>query len=231
MLLEQIPVLRDLTLFAIIFRCILAMLFSGILGYEREKQRRPAGFRTYIVVCLGSCLAMMTGLYLYDMTGSGDPGRIAAQVISGIGFLGAGTILVTKHNQVRGLTTAAGLWAAACLGLALGAGFYTGALIVFWGLWLSLQLLRLVDRHLYTHSKIMALYVEFNGIQDVSSFIAFAKDHHCHVSNLEMSHSRNPEGSGLICAVVTLHFAENVSHSQIVELYGALEGVAFIEEI
>ena len=74
MLLEQIPALRELTLYSIVFRCVLAMLLSGILGYEREKQRRPAGFRTYIVVCLGSCLAMMTGLYLFAITGSGDPG-------------------------------------------------------------------------------------------------------------------------------------------------------------
>lgn len=77
----------------------------------------------------------------------------------------------------------------------------------------------------------MALYVEFNKIQDVSSFIAYAKEQNCHVSNLEMSRSRSPEGSALICAVVTLHFSGNISHSQIVEIYGALEGVAFIEEI
>ena len=96
------------------------MLLGGLLGYERGKKGRPAGLRTYLVVCLGSSLAMMTGVYLTQISGSGDAGRIAAQVISGIGFLGAGTILVTRQNQVKGLTTAAGLWAAACIGLALG---------------------------------------------------------------------------------------------------------------
>lgn len=92
------------------------MVFSGILGYEREKKGRPAGFRTYMVVCIGSEIAMMTGIFLSRELGSTDPSRIAAQVISGIGFLGAGTILVTRQNQVKGLTTAAGLWADALSG-------------------------------------------------------------------------------------------------------------------
>ena len=122
MILEQIGILRDLTFWSILLRMMLAMTLSGILGYEREKRHRPAGFRTYLVVCLGSTLAMMVGLYVAQYTGSGDASRIAAQVISGIGFLGAGTILVTRQNQVKGLTTAAGLWSMACLGLAIGAG-------------------------------------------------------------------------------------------------------------
>lgn len=147
MLLENISILRDLTLTSVLFRTFLAMLLGGILGYEREKKRHPAGFRTYLVVCLGSSLAMMTGIYLNDLTGNGDPARIAAQVISGIGFLGAGTILVTRQRQVRGLTTAAGLWASACLGLALGAGFYSGAIVSFLAIWCSLWILRIVDQH------------------------------------------------------------------------------------
>ena len=116
MVLEKIAVLKELTIFSVLLRTVLAMVFSGILGYEREKKGRPAGFRTYMVVCIGSEIAMMTGIFLSRELGSTDPSRIAAQVISGIGFLGAGTILVTRQNQVKGLTTAAGLWAAACMG-------------------------------------------------------------------------------------------------------------------
>ena len=93
MFLEEIKWLHELTLQSIVLRTVLAMLFSGILGYEREKKGRPAGFRTYMVVCLGSAIAMMTGIYLNQGTGSGDPGRIAAQVISGIGFWGRGRSL------------------------------------------------------------------------------------------------------------------------------------------
>ena len=123
--------MENLTITEILIRMILGMLFSGILGYEREQKGRPAGFRTYIVVCMGAEIAMMTGIYLKIYMGDPDSSRIAAQVISGISFLGAGTILVTKQNQVKGLTTAAGLWAGACLGLALGAGFYSGAIVGF----------------------------------------------------------------------------------------------------
>ena len=170
MFLEEIKWLHELTLQSIVLRTVLAMLFSGILGYEREKKGRPAGFRTYMVVCLGSAIAMMTGIYLNQGTGSGDPGRIAAQVISGIGFLGAGTILVTRQNQVKGLTTAAGLWADACLGLALGAGFYSGAVIGFAAIWCSLRILHVVDKRLSRRSKVFVVYVEFVRMKDLSVF-------------------------------------------------------------
>jgi len=89
------------------------MLLGGILGIERGRKYRPAGFRTYMLVCLGTTIVMLTNQYVYERYGGGDPVRMGAQVISGIGFLGAGTIIVTGHNQVKGLTTAAGLWAAA----------------------------------------------------------------------------------------------------------------------
>ena len=105
----------------------------------------------YMVVCIGSEIAMMTGIFLSRELGSTDPSRIAAQVISGIGFLGAGTILVTRQNQVKGLTTAAGLWADACLGLALGSGFYSGAIVGFAAIWCSLKILSTVDTVSYTH--------------------------------------------------------------------------------
>ena len=222
---------ESLTIGSILLRIALSMLLSGILGFEREKKRRPAGFRTYIVVCLGSSLAMMTGIYLTDLYGTGDPGRIAAQVISGIGFLGAGTILVTRQNQVKGLTTAAGLWASACLGLALGAGFYIGAVLSFIGIWSSLKILQKVDSYLYLHSKVINLYVEFASVSDVSHFIAYARSQNCSVRNLEMNRSKNADGSVSISAVMSLKFEEPISHAQIVEIYGALDGITFLEEV
>lgn len=153
-----------------LLRTVLAMVFSGILGYEREKKGRPAGFRTYMVVCIGSEIAMMTGIFLSRELGSTDPSRIAAQVISGIGFLGAGTILVTRQNQVKGLTTAAGLWADACLGLALGSGFYSGAIVGFAAIWCSLKILRTVDKRLGKTARVFGAYVEFVSIKDLSAF-------------------------------------------------------------
>ena len=113
----------------VVVRLLLAVLFSGLIGLEREVSGRAAGFRTHILVCVGSTLVMLTALHLMDQyrgMASIDPGRVAAQVVSGIGFLGAGTIIQIR-DSVRGLTTAAGLWASAGIGLAIGSGFYVGA--------------------------------------------------------------------------------------------------------
>lgn len=231
MLLEQIGFLRELTLPAILLRTFLAMLLSGILGYEREKRHRPAGFRTYLVVCLGSTLAMMVGIYLSATFSSADAGRIPAQAISGIGFLGAGTILVTRQNQVKGLTTAAGLWSVACIGLALGAGFYTGALVIFAAIWISLKMLRVVNRRLNRTSRLVNLHVEFARIADMSRFISFAKSQRCTVEHLEMARAGNGSESTSVSAAITLRFHEEVAYSQIIETYGALEGVTFIDYV
>ena len=114
-----------------VFKMALAVLFSGVIGYEREHSHRPAGFRTHILVAVGSALVMMTSGYVFNEyagLGTFDPTRLGAQVISGIGFLGAGTIL-REGFSVKGLTTAASLWAVSCIGLAVGAGYYTGALV------------------------------------------------------------------------------------------------------
>ena len=116
--------LRDLTYASAALRLLLAVLVGGILGIERGRKNRPAGLRTYMLVCLGATTVMMTNQYVTQCMGTGDPVRMGAQVISGIGFLGAGSIMVTGRNQIRGITTAAGLWAAACIGLAIGIGFY-----------------------------------------------------------------------------------------------------------
>ena len=115
-----------------LIRLAMAVLASGILGMERTRKLRPAGMRTYMLVCIGSCSTMLAGLYLFEVLGPGfDPARMAAQVISGIGFIGAGTIMVTPHQKVRGLTTAAGLWGVACLGINIGVGNYVISLGVF----------------------------------------------------------------------------------------------------
>ncbi len=133
----------------VVFRLLLAVLFSGLIGLEREVSGRAAGFRTHILVCVGSALMMLTGIHLFQ-TFRGmvevDPGRIAAQVVSGIGFLGAGTIIQFR-DSVRGLTTAASLWAAAGIGLAVGSGFYVGAAAGTVVVLLVLYLFSTVERH------------------------------------------------------------------------------------
>ncbi len=122
--------LRDFNFYTMLLRFGLAFLIGGFIGAERTKHGRAAGIRTHILVCLGAALAMMISLYSKDFLGNdGDIFRMAAQVISGIGFLGAGIILVRDRNRVIGLTTAAGLWTVAIVGIACGIGFYEGAVV------------------------------------------------------------------------------------------------------
>ena len=126
-----ISTLRDVNLISSALRIILATLMGAVIGKERKIRGRSAGTRTYAIVCVGSCLAILIDMYLFQRMGMANTPRIGAQVISGIGFLGAGTILVRSDNKIQGLTTAASLWASACLGLALGTGFYEGAIFGF----------------------------------------------------------------------------------------------------
>jgi len=135
-MLASLDFLRELNIWSVILRLLLAVFVGGLIGLERTRKRRPAGFRTYTLVCLGSALTMLLSQYEYYMLTevwvedalkigiTTDVSRFGAQAINGIGFLGAGTILVTGRKEVKGMTTAACLWASACVGLAIGAGFY-----------------------------------------------------------------------------------------------------------
>jgi putative Mg2+ transporter-C (MgtC) family protein len=107
----------------IILRLVIAAIFGAVIGYEREKMKMPAGLRTHMLVCVGSALITLTSLLAFN---DADPARVAAGIITGIGFLGAGTIFRDK-NTIRGITTAADIWVIAGVGLAVGAGFYLGA--------------------------------------------------------------------------------------------------------
>ena len=152
--------LRELTYMAVGIRILAALVVGGVLGLERGMKNRPAGLRTYMLVCVGACLIMMTNQFIFQATGTGDPTRMSAQVISGIGFLGAGTIVVTQHNQIKGLTTAAGLWACAAAGLALGIGFYEAALAGSVAIFVILTLLQRWDDRMHMKGRVFDIYFE-----------------------------------------------------------------------
>ena len=145
--------LSSLSLLSITVRLLLTTVFAGTLGYERERHRQAAGFRTYIIVADAAALVMMTNLYIGDVFGSTDLVRMPASVITGLGFLGAGTILVTKSHEIKGLTTAAGLWAVSIIGTAIGAGFYTGGTVCYAFILLAMNVLRLVGVRIQSRQK------------------------------------------------------------------------------
>ena len=141
--------LRELTILSVIFRFLLSTGCGAVIGYERSKKCHAAGLRTHIVVCIGAASVMILNQYLsMYFNSNADPARLGAQVISGIGFLGAGTIIITGHQRgrhIRGLTTAAGLWASACMGLLVGSGFYEAAVIMCVFLFTVIVVLNRVD--------------------------------------------------------------------------------------
>lgn len=162
----------DLTYYAeITVRIALACLAGGVVGYERESANRPAGFRTHILVCVGSALVMMTGEFISrNFGGSLDPARLGAQVVSGIGFLGAGTILRAGFN-VRGLTTAASLWTVSCIGLACGIGFYGGACIATATVCATLVYLKRFEHKLWLRNTHKTILVKTCDVQAALSRI------------------------------------------------------------
>lgn len=160
-LIPQLDGLRGLSMASVSFRFLLCFLFSGTVGLERGWRQQAAGLRTHMLVCLGAASTLLVGEYSYIyFSMSGDFFRISAQVVSGIGFLGAGTIIVNSRHQIKGLTTAASLWATACLGLTIGAGFYECAFLLFLMLVFVLIVINRFDNKYLKVSTSISVYLE-----------------------------------------------------------------------
>ena len=159
-----------------LLRLLLAFVSGGIIGYERSYKRVDAGIRTHSIVCMASCAIMITNIHMYMVYGTGDPVRMPAQVISGVGFLGAGCILVTGDRRIRGMTTAAGIWGAACLGLCIGAGDYIVALTVLALVILTMTIFQAVDARIVKKTKYIRLYMEFESVTEVKSFVKYVRE-------------------------------------------------------
>ena len=221
--------LREVTYLAVALRIFAAVFIGGILGLERGMKHRPAGLRTYMLVCVGACVIMLTNQYTFQMFGSGDPVRMGAQVVSGIGFLGAGTIIVTRRNQIKGLTTAAGLWAAAGVGLALGVGFYEAAIAGTLAVFVVMALLQKTDNKLHRHSKQLEAYIELRGIT-LGDFLRTMREADIEVSDVQRESSED-ENSDVRAYVVTLKGKTRKSHLELMEKVLEISGVVFAEEL
>lgn len=166
---EIIKTINDFNVYSIAFRLILAILAGGIIGIERGKHGSAAGLRTHILVCIGSAMTALTGLYVSGtLNASDDIMRLAAQVVSGIGFLGAGMIIVKNGNVVTGLTTAAGMWATAAIGIALGYGFYVGAVIATVACMFTAAFLSRIERKRKEHTHI---YMELDVTKNINDVL------------------------------------------------------------
>lgn len=222
--------LQELNFLTVTLRLLLAVLCGGVIGYERGRKGRAAGLRTHMLVCLGAATAMLVNQYLFDFYGTGDPARIGAQVVSGIGFLGVGTIIITGHRQVRGLTTAAGLWASACIGLAAGCGFYEGALVATVLAYLAVKFLARVDTRVLGKLESMTIYVELEPLCRLSTLLLQLREKGCRMVDLELHGHENDPAEGL-SAIMTVALCPNLSRGEAETVFAAFHGIHFLEAV
>ena len=220
---------RELTLLAVIVRVLFSVLLGGIIGLERGLKNRAAGFRTYMLVCMGACIVMVTNQYIFQVYGTGDPVRMGAQVISGIGFLGAGTIIVTSRSQIKGLTTAAGLWASACIGLAVGVGFYEVALLGGLCVFLVLTVLHSWELFMRRNVKQCTVFVELNPGCTMRQLLLELQEAQLRLSSVQMEHTDGETIS--FVATVKGRDKTKLKRISLLEALGDVPSVAYYEEL
>lgn len=231
-----------ISIWDMLLRVGMAMLCGGLIGIDRGKKRRAAGFRTYMLVCVGAAMTIILSTYLQYMItsvwspelgrtlGDTDVSRFGAQVINGIGFLGAGTIIVTGRQQVKGMTTAAGLWASACMGLCIGAGFYMAAIICCVFVILTIAVFSRLERFILSHSRNINIYIEFEDMDDISPVIEKIKEQRTRIFDVEITKAKYSE-THYPNAIFSLQLPKRMSHTAVLTAIAELDAVRSIEEL
>lgn len=230
MIFQSFSLLTELNPVSVCLRLVLATIFGGIIGMNRGRKRRAAGLRTHMLVCIGATLVMLTNQYLFNEFNTGDVARLGAQVINGIGFLGAGTIVVTQHQQVKGLTTAAGLWASACMGLAIGIGFYEGAIMGCFFLLLIVIVMNRLDERVMSNSNVLEVFCEMEEGAHLSVLLSYFTDHGVQITHMEIVKRRDEALKGS-AALLTLRLPKSFNHEDVLGGLNYIEGLAYIEEV
>ena len=220
--------IREITYLSIAVRIAVAVLLGGIIGFERGMKNRPAGLRTYMLVCVGSCLIMITNQYIYQVFQTGDPVRMGAQVVSGIGFLGAGTIVVTRRNQIKGLTTAAGLWASAAVGLAIGIGLYEAAVLGGLVIFLVLSIIHRWDHEMRSHSKVVETYVELSKEISLGDFMRKIRAMGLEIENIRTEYESSFQ-EGKHAYIMSLKSKVKLDHEKLFQSISDIPGVTYVE--
>lgn len=223
--------LRSVTLLSVTVRMLLAVLCGGMIGIERAFKRRPAGLRTHILICLGAAMTTLTSQYLYlNLHYYTDMARLGAQVVAGVGFIGAGTIIVTRRQRVKGLTTAAGLWSSAVIGLALGGGFYEGGVFATALVLIAELLFSRIEYRVLDHVPEVNLYMEYTDKDCLENVLRLYRENDLKILDMEITRSKFSENHNA-CAIFTLRLHKGCRIRQLLDLVGAAEGVISVEEL
>ncbi len=222
----------ELDWLTVIVRMVLAFLCGGIVGMEREQKRRPAGFRTHILICMGAAVTTMTSQFLvFELGLFTDMTRLGAQVIAGIGFIGTGTIIITRRRQIKGLTTAAGLWVAAIVGLAIGAGYYEAGVLTTVLILVAEIVLSRIEYSLRGSSSFnISVIIEYESSKCLGNIISSIRDMGLQISDMEVTKSTS---SGRPCAVFSLemYYKKKIKYETVIATLSAVEGVISVEQL
>ena len=211
---------RDMDLLAITCRLVLALMCGGIIGIEREIKRRPAGFRTHILICMGSVMHLFT-----------DISRMGAQVIVGVSFVGAGTIIVTRHQKIKGLTTAAGLWAAAIIGLACGAGYAECAIFATLMVLLSEIVLIKLENRLVERTNDVNIYIEYTQPATIQRIVRILRTVKVPMNDIEVTRISDSEGGYRYGAILTVRVSGDTMEKEIFQGLSEISDVQTVEEL
>ena len=220
----------DINVLAITVRLVVALICGGIIGIERERKRRPAGFRTHILICIGAAMTTLTSQYIaFELNGVTDLARLGAQVIAGVGFIGAGTIIVTKRKNVKGLTTAAGLWASAIVGLCAGAGFIEGALLTTVIIIIAELVLARFEYFMVSNSRTVKIFVEYSDTSKLTAIVETVKENSSYIRDIEITKSNSENNTS--CAIFSIQMPRKKSHDKMINIISNLDGVVSVEEL
>ncbi|MBR5930719.1 MAG: MgtC/SapB family protein [Lachnospiraceae bacterium] len=220
----------DWNILSIIIRLVLSGVVGFLIGYDRERKNKPAGIRTHILVCLGTALATMTAMYaLYMFPNTNiDITRLGGQMVAGIGFLGAGVIFISNKNRVEGLTTAAGLWACTCCGLAIGFGFLEGTIITVVLIIITMLLLPLFERNVRHNRDNFDLYIEFETGTSPAGFLRLLHSRDVSYSNYRVIQEDNGKEGPIVILSVSMN--KSVNRDDFLAEVQALDGLKFLHE-
>lgn len=225
---KMVIYMEQLHILSITCRILLSAVCGCVIGLNRGKARQPAGMRTHMLVCIGATLVMLTGQYSYELFGEGDPTRLGAQVISGIGFLGAGSIIVSgkEKDKVKGLTTAAGLWTSACIGLCIGIGFYMATIVATLAVVIVLEKLKTWEHHLVFENVQIQLYIEVNSARAILQMIQKLEKLDLEIQNISVLKKKK---SGVQKAVVCVENTGNDSKEDILQKLEQVEEIQYVK--